>query len=462
MSIRSVVRKLHDSSPVFVQTAIRSIFASLPDGIRFGRDYTSIKEDIFQSDKASVEQLRSRRDESLQRLIAFACERSEFHAAGMKKAGMSPSDVRGPDSLAALPLMTRDDLHQHNAAIRASNAHDFQPEALTSGGSTGVPVEFLSDRKALLYEKACLARHWMRAGVRDDDKVATLRGLRLKVNPRKPTLRIGKELFVSTYHLSPATIEHVAHEMRKAKVTVLNAYPSMAAFLAKLIRDAGCEPPRIRVVVTSSETLDDSQRAQVREVFGCEVFDYYGLTELVGNAGQCSELGGYHFSEEMGVVEITDDDGVPLPPGTEGNVVLTGLLNYSFPFIRYVTGDIGALSPIPCRCGRPHVTLSHIAGRTADYLLTPTGARLTVAALNMHDSTWDNVLQYQLVQVAEDRVEVTVVPSARFTVEDEKRILAMIAPKLSDFTVSLRSDVEVRRTNRGKCPVIVRDYLVTS
>lgn len=458
MSIRSVVRKLHDKSPVFVQTAIRSIFASLPDGIRFGRDYAAIKQEIFESDKSTEEQLRSRRDESLKRLITFAYEQSAFHAARMKEAGVLPSDFSGPDALASLPLMTRDDLHHHNATIRAANADEFQPETLTSGGSTGVPVEFLSDRRALLYEKACLARHWMRAGIRDDDKVATLRGLRLKVNPRKPTLRIGKELFVSTYHLTPATVEHVVREMRNAKVTVLNAYPSMAAYLANLIRDAGCEPPKIRVVVTSSETLEDAQRSLVREVFGSEIFDYYGLTELVGNAGQCSELGGYHLSEEMGIVEITDDDGHPLPPGSEGNIVMTGLLNFSFPFIRYVTGDIGSLSPNPCPCGRPHVILSQIAGRKADYLLTPTGARITVAALNMHDSTWENVLQYQLVQVAKDRVEVVVVPSARFTPDDERRILAMIAPKLSEFSVSLRTEPEIRRTIRGKCPVIIRDF----
>ena len=63
-------------------------------------------------------------------------------------------------------------------------------------------------------------------------------------------------------------------------------------------------------------------------------------------------MGGLHIAAENVAVEIVDEDGKPLPSGKMGEIVLTNTTSRDFPFIRYRTGDIGALDWDTCPCGR--------------------------------------------------------------------------------------------------------------
>lgn len=49
--------------------------------------------------------------------------------------------------------------------------------------------------------------------------------------------------------------------------------------------------------------------------------------------------------------------------------MLTTLAKEALPLIRYRTGDLTSLDPTPCRCGRTHVRMSRIVGRTDDMLI---------------------------------------------------------------------------------------------
>src|ERR1700687_743405 len=79
---------------------------------------------------------------------------------------------------------------------------------------------------------------------------------------------------------------------------------------------------------------------------------------------------GLHLNEDHFLPEIVDPEtGAPLPPGCEGELVLTTLTREALPMIRYRTGDVTALDPSPCRCGRTTVRMARIKGRTDDMLI---------------------------------------------------------------------------------------------
>jgi phenylacetate-CoA ligase len=52
-----------------------------------------------------------------------------------------------------------------------------------------------------------------------------------------------------------------------------------------------------------------------------------------------------------------------------GELVFTTLTKEALPLIRYRTGDLGAITEEPCRCGRTTARLTRLAGRRDDMLI---------------------------------------------------------------------------------------------
>ena len=79
---------------------------------------------------------------------------------------------------------------------------------------------------------------------------------------------------------------------------------------------------------------------------------------------------GLHVNEDHFVVEVIDPaDGTPVAPGTEGELVFSTLTMEALPLIRYRTGDLGALTEEPCRCGRTTARLTRLSGRRDDMVI---------------------------------------------------------------------------------------------
>lgn len=86
-----------------------------------------------------------------------------------------------------------------------------------------------------------------------------------------------------------------------------------------------------------------------------------------------------------------------LPYGETGELVFTSITKEAFPVIRYRTRDITSLNPEPCRCGRTHVRMNRVSGRSDDMLI--------IRGVNVFPSQIESVLMeiegvephYQLV-----------------------------------------------------------------
>ena len=102
------------------------------------------------------------------------------------------------------------------------------------------------------------------------------------------------------------------------------------------------------------------------------VTDNYGLTELTGPgvSGECEYRCGLHFAEDAFLPEIIDSaTGERKAPGESESSVVTTLLREGMPVLRYRTKDITRLNYEPCRCGRTHVRMDKVTGRTDDMMI---------------------------------------------------------------------------------------------
>ena len=77
----------------------------------------------------------------------------------------------------------------------------------------------------------------------------------------------------------------------------------------------------------------------------------------------CRSCDGLHVPEDHLLVEVLDDGGVSVAPGEKGELVVTTLRREAMPLIRYRIGDVTAMVPEPCPCGRTHVRIKGLLGK---------------------------------------------------------------------------------------------------
>lgn len=148
---------------------------------------------------------------------------------------------------------------------------------------------------------------------------------------------------------------------------------------------------RPRTVLLSGDYLAESLRDTLERLWGCAVFDHYGLTESgLGFAVQCPVLEGRHIRGDELEVEIVEPgtDQV-LPAGQWGEIVFTTLRREAMPLRRYRTGDYGRLLPGACPCGYTGPRLDRVLGR-----LTERAKPISIYALDERLLGWDELYDY--------------------------------------------------------------------
>ena len=184
---------------------------------------------------------------------------------------------------------------------------------------------------------------------------------------------------------------------------VLCCTPSYALNLSQAMQEAGLDPGRLRLKLGffGAEPWTDELRYELQRRLGIIALDCYGLAEISGPgvAAECAEAqNGAHLQEDYFLAEIVDPaTGQLLPPGQEGELVLTTLTKEALPLLRDRTGDVTSLDLAPCACGRTTARLTRVRGRFDDMLI--------IRGVNLYPSEVERILlripgvapHYQLV-----------------------------------------------------------------
>ncbi|QIZ35973.1 phenylacetate--CoA ligase family protein [Saccharopolyspora sp. ASAGF58] len=324
------------------------------------------------------------RDQRLRALLAYARERSPFHAARMR--GLDLSSVTVAD-LARLPVMTKREAQEEWDAIvtvpdldraAAERILAGQPwfsyapggqQIFSSGGSTGVRGVYAWDWE-LFVTLACLAwRMQAREERRGPRRPARLAVLEAGVPPHAstPLFDVPSAAGMETVVI-PASepFDEVLAAVAAARPTHLVGYATVIGRLARAALAGALEIRPVRVS-TNSEPLFDEDRRAIRDAWNVPVHNLWGSTEIGVQAVGCGRAEGLHVCEDEVVLERVDEDGTPVAPDEPAaRTLATGLANRTFPFIRYDLGD--EITPLPgrCECGSSFVRLADIAGRHDD------------------------------------------------------------------------------------------------
>jgi phenylacetate-CoA ligase len=224
-------------------------------------------------------------------------------------------------------------------------------------------------------------------------------------------------------------------------------YPSSINLLCEHARRQGRDLTKlgVRAVFVTAEFLWEHWRQSISETFGCRVANGYGGRDSGFIAHECPQ-GGMHITADRLIVEIIGDNGCPLGPGELGEIVVTHLDTPEMPFIRYRTGDSGALSSQPCSCGRALPLLDRIEGRKSDFIVTPDGRVMHGLSLIYVLRNIAGVEQFRITQKALDEFQLELVTGSGFNRESESLIR-------NEFEQRMRAPVTVRINYSSAMPV---------
>lgn len=400
------------------------------------------------------EKLEAWQNERLRFILKHAQNKVPFWRRRFADYGFNAAGADRED-LGKLPLLDKEDIRAGLSKMLCEDWRSLDTSLHRTGGTTGTPMEFYVDKASNVAEFSLVWRHWNWAGYRFGDRFCDLRGRILKgEKPWAYDWRLNS-LMLSSYRLTRALVKDYARQLRRFKPVLLRGYPSAIDFFARLLREEGIDDIRPKAVVTSSETLLAHMRSNLEAVFGCPVYDTYGLEERVAAGGQCP-AGSMHEDSEYGFIEIVREDGAPAGPGEVGEIVATGFHNLAMPLIRYRTHDLARRALKPCACGRGLPVLESLEGRVEDMISTPDGRCVSGAGLSVAIKRSLGIRRSQIIQESRDEMTVKVVRAAGYCEVDERLLLEGLRDRVGPaIRIKLEFVDDLELTKHGKLKFVI-------
>lgn len=359
----------------------------------------------------------------------------------MQKIGLEPGDIKSIADLSKLPFTTKQDL-------RDTYPYGLFAEPLTnvvrlhaSSGTTGKQIVVGYTRNDLDFWADTMARTLASAGTNQDSFVHNAYGYGLFTGALG--VHYGAEKIGATIiPISGGNTKRQIQTMKDFGSTILACTPSYALFLIEVMEEMGIKKGELQLKagVFGAEPWSLNMRKEIEERLGILAIDIYGLSEIIGPgvSSECSCKSGLHVFEDHFVPEIINPETLEvLPPGEKGEIVFSTITKEAFPVLRYRTRDISSLNYERCACGRTHVRMDRVTGRSDDMLI--------IRGVNVFPSQIESVLlnfgevapHYQLIV---DRVGN--LDSLEVWVEMTPALFSDEVKKLEDIEKRIREEID--------------------
>jgi phenylacetate-CoA ligase len=432
--VSGLEQRVYQHAPAWLQTVLLNAQAARLHRERYGPTFEALEAAWDRSQWWEPARLRDWQAERLREIARVAYERVPFYRRRFDACGVRPEEITGPEDLRRLPVLTKADVREAGPGLLTRPA-----SALVHGhtsGTTGSPLSLWYDRAMCIANNVADWRQKGWAGMRRDAWCGVFLGrVVVPITVRRPPFwrrnYLHRQVWFSSFHLSEANLAIYVQEIRRRRLRFLEGYPSTLYILASYLRRRGERLP-MQAVFSSSETLHAVQRETLAAAFECPVFDFYGLAERMAFAGECETHDGKHLFDEYGVTEIVDDAGEPVAPGQRGWLVGTTLWNQGMPLIRYRTSDLTARLLEPCACGRGLGRIAAVTTKAEDIVVTPDGRYVSPSVLTHPFKPFHQLLKSQVIQDSVDRLHLKLVASDAFTPAHCAALVAGLRERLGE------------------------------
>ncbi len=432
---------------------IQLVIRALTNFPKFLHTYSFLKE----SQWWKKEQLEEYQLQQLKKLLDHSYENVPYYTKLFDKLNLTPKDINSFEDLHKIPYLTKDIVRKNINDLKATNYPERKFENLSTGGSSGQPLQFYIEKgdwlpKMMAYTK--IQSNW--AGRSYFDKWVNIAG---GENPFEYQL-FGRTLALSSFYMNDKYFPSFIQKIRKFKPKHILSYPSAITNLAIYMKRNKIESfSSIKSILCVSETLYEWQREIIEELFQCRVYNQYCLRESVALGISCENSNFFHMFPEFGITELIDQNGKQVKKEDEiGEIVGTSLLNYIFPFIRYKTGDLGVYTAIKCSCGRNYPRLKRIEGRLQEFVVSKSNQLISLTGVyGLIAKVSPNVKECQFYQDKKGEIIIKIVKTDNYSKSDSQIIQNSIQKRFgSEFNIKISQVDHVPRTKTGKYQFLIQ------
>ncbi len=390
----------------------------------------------------STEQIAREQQQKLSRIIEHAYTHCPYYRDALSKVGSTAAEVT--DKFTGIPLLQKSDIRKNKERMRAVN---FPKEKLIpkkTSGSTGVSLELYMDVDCSEWRRAVAIFRNSWTGWRPGEKTAAVWGNPPPAANWRAFVRnalLERCIYLDTLGMDEGDMALFLQKLPRYQPTLMMGHAYSLYYFAKFVE----KQPRpiefqLKGIISTAMMLYPWQREVIERVFHCRIFERYGCEEVSLIASECEAHTGMHINTDSLIVEFLKDDGQPAAEGEEGSVVVTDLMNYGMPVIRYKIGDRAVYSDAACPCGRKTRLITKVTGRDADFVMTSEGKIISGISLTENFSLKvPGVEQMQMEQHALDHLTIKIVRDEGFR-DNSARVLRELCEKT--FGTTMRCDVE--------------------
>ena len=327
------------------------------------------QKDIETMPRKELEELQLQR---LKALVKYCYDNVPFYHKRLDECKVAYDKIKTLSDIQYIPYTTKEDIRDNYPFGLFAKPMKEIVRLHASSGTTGKPTVVGYTKNDLNIWSDVVARLCIAAGARPDDIVQIAFGYGLFTGAFG--LHYGLERIGATIvPTSSGNTQKQIMLMKDFGTTILVSTPSYALYMTEVAKDLGYDWKEfnLRIGLFGSEGCTKEMREKIEQNTGIFVTDNYGMSELIGPgvAGECEFRDGMHFSEDHFLPEIIDSNTLAVKDrGDTGELVITTLTKEAFPLLRYRTKDITRLNYDQCNCGRTHVRMEKVKGRSDDML----------------------------------------------------------------------------------------------
>jgi len=399
----------------------------------------------------SPEKLHRIQDRRVRAMVRFAYETVPFYREFMKKNRLLPTDFRTAADLEKLPLVNSRELSETPGRFTPSNVEDTRTLTLVTSGSTGLYKEIQHDIRALFLARA--------GGHRARMVLSGFSGRSLGYREVRAARRggTGPDIlqFYQDHSWVPKGLEldratAFAEDSFEENIRVINEHEpdvigGFGSYIGAIYRWAWVHGIRIhapKVISYGGDSLQEPDRRIIEVEYGIPVVSRYQACEALNIMYQCEKRSGFHICTDQVALRIVDTEGNTLPAGSTGEIVISNLINRATVLLNYRMGDLGALSPNPCDCGRTLPILMGLQGRADDLIMLSDGEAVHESVILPRLYFVPGVVQAQVTQKSLTSFLIKVVLVKGTDIETARKELAVRFLGLLGRTDGITLDIE--------------------
>lgn len=325
---------------------------------------------IPEIEKASREEIKTFQETKLKETLQYLKENSPYYKRFFDENKIQISEINSLEDLREIPVTTKDQLQKFNddfICVPRSEIIDY----VTTSGTLGDPVTFAltdNDLNRLAYNEAI---SFACCGVGKEDVLQLMTTMDRRFMAGLAYFLGARKLGAGIVRVGSGIPELQWDSILKFKPTYLITVPS---FLLKLIeyakqRNIDLKNTSIKAAICIGEPIREQDFShnilaeKIRKDWDIELYSTYASTEMSTAFNECESHQGGHHHPELIIIEVLDENNLPVAEGEVGELTITTLGVEAMPLLRFKTGDMVQSYTQPCSCGRNTTRLGPVVGR---------------------------------------------------------------------------------------------------